>query len=70
MISLKANCVDSTAEPEAVYANEVQMLKQEKFKPIEQVTLEPYEVDHAIIVSAYRAGKAIKKEKKEVVKEE
>uniref|UniRef100_A0A158Q6A1 rRNA 2'-O-methyltransferase fibrillarin n=1 Tax=Dracunculus medinensis TaxID=318479 RepID=A0A158Q6A1_DRAME len=57
VMSIKANCVDSTAEPEAVFAGEVNKLKQEKFKPREQVTLEPYERDHAVVVAEYRAKK-------------
>lgn len=57
VISIKANCVDSTAEPEAVFAGEVNKLKEEKFKPREQVTLEPYERDHAVVVATYRTSK-------------
>jgi len=58
VMSIKANCIDSTAEPEVVFAGEVNKLKQEKTKPIEQVTLEPYERDHAVFVGVYRpAGK-------------
>ena len=49
MISIKANCVDSTAAPEAVFASEVARLKENNFKPREQVTLEPYERDHAVV---------------------
>ena len=56
VISIKANCIDSTAEPEAVFAGEVNKLKEEKFKPREQVTLEPYERDHAVVVAEYRAA--------------
>ena len=54
VISIKANCIDSTAQPEAVFAGEVNKLKEEKFKPREQVTLEPYERDHAVVVAEYR----------------
>ncbi len=54
MISIKANCIDSTASPEAVFAREVQKLKEDQFKPREQVTLEPYERDHAVVVGQYR----------------
>ena len=43
VISVKANCIDSTAAPEAVFAREVQKMKEERFKPIEQLTLEPFE---------------------------
>uniref|UniRef100_A0A0R3RY50 rRNA 2'-O-methyltransferase fibrillarin n=1 Tax=Elaeophora elaphi TaxID=1147741 RepID=A0A0R3RY50_9BILA len=54
VISIKANCIDSTAAPEAVFAGEVNKLKEERFKPREQVTLEPYERDHAVVVAEYR----------------
>lgn len=54
VISIKANCIDSTAAPEAVFAKEVQKLRQENFKPMEQITLEPYERDHAVVVGVYR----------------
>jgi len=62
VMSIKANCIDSTAEPEAVFAGEVEKLKQEKVKPIEQVTLEPYERDHAVVVGQYRPPAKAKKE--------
>jgi len=55
VISIKANCIDSTAEPEAVFAGEVKKMQAEKMKPQEQVTLEPYERNHAVVVGIYRA---------------
>lgn len=48
LISIKANCIDSTAPPEQVFAQEVEKLRSEKFFPKEQLTLEPYERDHAV----------------------
>jgi len=54
VISVKANCIDSTAEAEAVFADEVEKMKKEKIKPLEQLTLEPYERDHAVVVGKYR----------------
>jgi len=54
VISIKANCIDSTAEPEAVFAGEVKKMQAEKMKPQEQVTLEPYERNHAVVVGIYR----------------
>ncbi|KAJ1524259.1 hypothetical protein ONE63_010774 [Megalurothrips usitatus] len=54
VISIKANCIDSTAAPEAVFAEEVKKLQADKLKPIEQLTLEPYERDHAVVVGVYR----------------
>lgn len=54
VISIKASCIDSTAQPEAVFAAEVTKLREEKIKPQEQITLEPYERDHAVVVGTYR----------------
>jgi len=54
VISIKANCIDSTAPAEAVFAAEVKKLQEERIKPLEQVTLEPYERDHAVVVGIYR----------------
>eukprot|EP00878_Enallax_costatus_P011122 GHUV01011615.1.p1 GENE.GHUV01011615.1~~GHUV01011615.1.p1 ORF type:complete len:281 (+),score=82.98 GHUV01011615.1:646-1488(+) len=54
VISIKASCIDSTAQPEAVFAREVKKLQEMQLKPREQVTLEPYERDHAMVVGVYR----------------
>jgi rRNA 2'-O-methyltransferase fibrillarin len=61
VISIKANCIDSTAAPEVVFAKEVKKLQEEQFKPSEQITLEPYERDHAVVVGTYRPPKKEKK---------
>ena len=53
-LSVQANCIDSTAAAEAVFASEVEKLKKEKVKPQEQITLEPYERDHAVVTGIYR----------------
>lgn len=60
VISIKANCIDSTVPAEAVFASEVKKLQKEQFKPAEQVTLEPFERDHACVVGTYRAPKKAK----------
>ena len=39
LVSIKANCIDSTAKPEVVFASEVQKLRSERIKPKEQLTL-------------------------------
>jgi rRNA 2'-O-methyltransferase fibrillarin len=39
VVSIKANCIDSTAAPEAVFAREVQKMREERIKPLEQLTL-------------------------------
>lgn len=54
VVSIKANCIDSTAAPEAVFAREVQKLREEKIKPKEQLTLEPFERDHAMVCGVYQ----------------
>lgn len=54
MISIKANCIDSTANPEVVFAQEVQKMRSEGIRPKEQITLEPYERDHCIVVGEYK----------------
>jgi rRNA 2'-O-methyltransferase fibrillarin len=43
-----------------VFAAEVKKLQKEQFKPAEQVTLEPFERDHACVVGTYRAPKKTK----------
>lgn len=58
IISIKANCIDSTVDADTVFAREVQKLRDEKIKPLEQLTLEPYERDHCIVLGKYlRSGK-------------
>ncbi|KAK2077017.1 hypothetical protein QBZ16_005245 [Prototheca wickerhamii] len=57
VISIKASCIDSTAPPEAVFAREIKKMQEQQLKPKEQVTLEPYERDHAVVVGVYRAAK-------------
>jgi len=54
VISIKANCIDSTVAAEAVFASEIAKLKTMNFKPAEYVTLEPFERDHAVVVGTYR----------------
>eukprot|EP00892_Ulva_mutabilis_P008471 jgi/Ulvmu1/5997/UM026_0121.1 len=57
VISVKASCIDSTATPEAVFAAEVAKMQEMQLKPKEQVTLEPYERDHAVVVGIFRHQK-------------
>jgi len=53
----QANCIDSTVPAEHVFASEVKKLQEMEFKPLEQVTLEPYERDHAVVVAVFRPPK-------------
>lgn len=57
VIAIKASCVDSTQSPEVVYAAEVQKLREGGFRPVEQMTLEPYERDHVIVTGVFRPSK-------------
>ncbi|KAL1997725.1 hypothetical protein VTN02DRAFT_946 [Thermoascus thermophilus] len=54
IVSIKANCIDSTAKPEVVFAREVQKMREERIKPKEQLTLEPFERDHCIVAGIYK----------------
>jgi rRNA 2'-O-methyltransferase fibrillarin len=68
VLSIKANCIDSTIPAQHVFENQVSELRKMDFKPREIISLEPYERDHAVVTGLYRAPK--KKKKKEKVKEE
>ena len=57
VIAIKASCIDSTAAPKAVFRREVSKLQEEQFKPLEQLTLEPYEREHGVVIAEYRAKK-------------
>jgi len=57
VVAIKASCIDSTAAPEAVFRREVSKLTKENFRPLEQLTLEPYERDHAVVIAEYRTSK-------------
>jgi rRNA 2'-O-methyltransferase fibrillarin len=39
LVSIKANCIDSTAKPEVVFAREITKMRDERIKPKEQLTL-------------------------------
>ncbi|PNY00307.1 mediator of RNA polymerase II transcription subunit 36a-like protein, partial [Trifolium pratense] len=54
VISIKANCIDSTIPADAVFHSEVNKLRADQFKPFEQGTIEPFETDHAFVVGGYR----------------
>ncbi|CAG9310566.1 unnamed protein product [Blepharisma stoltei] len=54
VISIKANCIDSTVEPSVVFEREIETLKEMGFVPKEMLTLEPYEVDHAVVAGEYK----------------
>ncbi|KAL7717481.1 rRNA 2'-O-methyltransferase fibrillarin [Entamoeba marina] len=55
--SIKANCIDSTAPSDVVFEREVNELRKLGFKPLEQVTLEPFERNHATVIASYNSVK-------------
>jgi rRNA 2'-O-methyltransferase fibrillarin len=61
VISIKANCIDSTIAAEHVFEQQVSELKTLLFKPRELISLEPYERDHAVVTGEYRPFKKKKK---------
>jgi len=63
VLSIKANCIDSTAPAEHVFASQVAELRKHQLKPKEQITLEPYERDHAVVTGVYRPIKTEKEKK-------
>lgn len=56
VISVKASCIDSTAAPEAIYASEVDFMRKNFIKPKEQISLDPFHRDHAVIIGKYRVA--------------
>lgn len=54
VISIKANCIDSTSPAEAVFGSEIKKLTEMGFKAREYVTLEPFERDHCVVIGTYR----------------
>jgi rRNA 2'-O-methyltransferase fibrillarin len=54
IISIKAKCIDSTIPAEQVFTKEIETLKEFGFFPTMKITLEPYEIDHAVVVGRYR----------------
>lgn len=49
MIAIKARCVDSSAQPEKIYAEIKEKLK-DAFEIIEELNLAPFEADHLFLV--------------------
>lgn len=37
-----------------MYASEIEALKEQKFRPVERISLEPYERDHIVVSGMYR----------------
>jgi rRNA 2'-O-methyltransferase fibrillarin len=61
VISIKANCIDSTVPAQHVFEQQVNEMRKLLFKPRELISLEPYERDHAVVTGDYRPFKKKKK---------
>jgi rRNA 2'-O-methyltransferase fibrillarin len=53
LISIKASCIDSTAKPEVVFANEVKKMREERIKPKEQLTLGKFSTTFLPFISVF-----------------
>jgi rRNA 2'-O-methyltransferase fibrillarin len=62
VFSIKANCVDSTLEPNVVFQNQIDVLKTYGLKAKEMVTLEPFERGHAVTTGYFKQASAKKTE--------
>jgi fibrillarin-like pre-rRNA processing protein len=51
MLAVKAQSIDVTKEPDAVYQQEAEVLRKRGFEVKEIVRLEPYDKAHAMIVA-------------------
>eukprot|EP01124_Arcella_intermedia_P025035 TRINITY_DN4384_c0_g2_i1.p1 TRINITY_DN4384_c0_g2~~TRINITY_DN4384_c0_g2_i1.p1 ORF type:complete len:290 (+),score=45.30 TRINITY_DN4384_c0_g2_i1:2-871(+) len=54
VVVVDPDCIDSSIDRMSVFAGEVKNLKEEGFKPREQLTLEPYSKSSAMIVGIYQ----------------
>lgn len=61
LVVINASCIDSTAPAAAVFASEVEKLRQEELKPQEMLTLEPFYKDYAVVVGVYKDPKTTKR---------
>jgi rRNA 2'-O-methyltransferase fibrillarin len=52
LLSIKANCIDSTAPPAQVYAQVVEDMRGFKFKPKEQINLGKMDLRHLLCLDA------------------
>ena len=51
MLAIKARSIDVTKEPSEVYKREIKVLCDRGFEVLDVLNLEPYDVDHAMIVA-------------------
>ncbi|KAL0234630.1 hypothetical protein PCE1_001666 [Barthelona sp. PCE] len=54
VMSVKADCIDSTVDSSVVVANQIDILREEGFEHLEHISLEPFERNHTCIFARYR----------------
>ena len=54
VISIKASCIDSVSPAAHLFERERSILTGYALKQLAQLTLEPYERDHAVVTGVYR----------------
>lgn len=53
LAAIKSRSIDVSREPEEIYAEQAEVLKRNGFSILELINLEPYEKDHAMIISRF-----------------
>jgi len=54
LIAIKARSIDSAAEPEVIFKNEIKKLESCGFEILQVIDLEPYHKDHVMVHAVYR----------------
>ncbi|MCX8171006.1 MAG: fibrillarin-like rRNA/tRNA 2'-O-methyltransferase [Candidatus Bathyarchaeota archaeon] len=57
MLAIKARSIDVTKEPSEIYRREIDILERNGFQIHQVVHLEPYDIDHAMILARYMPDK-------------
>lgn len=59
LLAIKARSIDVSEKPSEVYRREVENLKQKGFDVVQTIHLEPYDEDHAMILTSYQGAHKI-----------
>ena len=54
MLAIKSRSIDVTQSPEKIFMREIKVLKENGFKIKDNVKLDPFEKDHAMVTAIYR----------------
>ncbi len=53
MLAVKARSIDVSKKPTEVFKEEIKVLRRRGFRVMQQIPLEPYDKDHAMVVAEY-----------------